>query len=271
MKPYINLMLVAISSSMLFATCKKENLSPNNSEELVPVSIEFDNIVGGQNLFLNAVNYTNAAGEQFNISLLQYFISNIKLRKTDGTFFTVNPDSSYFLIRENDPSTRFAKFKAPAGDYNQLTFVLGVDSLRSTMDISKRTGVLDPSGGMEDGMYWGWNSGYIFFKMEGISPAAPLDPTGQRKFRYHIGGFGGYSAPTINNIKTITLDLTSSGIAQARKGRNANIHLMVDILKAFNGPTDLSIGANPSVMFSDYSVNIANNYTAMFFHDHTEN
>nr|MBP7558509.1 hypothetical protein [Chitinophagaceae bacterium] len=104
-----------------------------------------------------------------------------------------------------------------------------------------------------------------------ISPAAPVDPTGQRKFRYHIGGFGGYSAPTISNIKTITIDLTASGNAQARAGRNSNIHLMVDVLKAFNGPTTLSIGANPTVMFSDYSVNIANNYVSMFYHDHTEN
>lgn len=272
MRSYMKLFLVAVSSSMLFATCKKESLPPNNNtEELVPMSVEFDNIVGGQNLFLNTVNYTNAAGEQFNVSLLQYFVSNIKLRKTDGTYYTVNQDSSYFLVRESDPATRFARFSAPAGDYNQLSFVLGVDSLRSTMDISKRTGVLDPSGGMDDGMYWGWNSGYIFFKMEGISPAAPVDPTGQRKFRYHIGGFGGYSAPTINNIKTITIDLAASGIAQARKGRNANIHLMVDVLKAFNGPATVSIAANPSVMFSDYSVNVANNYTSMFYHDHTEN
>ena len=65
------------------------------------------------------------------------------------------------------------------------------------MDVSQRTGVLDPSGAGAD-MYWTWNSGYIFFKMEGTSPAA----TGMgNSFMYHIGGFGGYSAPTINNIK----------------------------------------------------------------------
>ena len=92
MKSYINLILITVSTSVLFATCKKEGLPPDNSEELVPVSIEFDNIVGGQNLFLNVVNYTNTTGEQFNISLLQYFISNIKLRKTDGTEYTVNQD-----------------------------------------------------------------------------------------------------------------------------------------------------------------------------------
>lgn len=262
--------LAAILSTMLFAACKKEKVTAPDTT-LTSMSVEFDNIAGGQNLLLNAVNYTNAAGEQFNVSLLQYYISNIRLRKTDGAYYTVDPDSSYFLINESDPATRFARFKIPVGDYNQLQFVLGVDSLRSTMDISKRTGVLDPSGGHDNSMYWGWNSGYIFFKMEGISAAAPSDPTGQHKFRYHIGGFGGYAAPTINNIKTITIDLTRSGIAQARAGRNANIHLMADILKVFNGSTTLSIAANPTVMFSDYSVNIANNYASMFYHDHTEN
>ena len=270
MKLYRNLLFVAISTSMLFATCKKESHDAP-SHGLVPLSVEFDNIVGGQNLLLNAVNYTNTAGEAFNISMLQYYISNIKLRKTDGTLYTIDQDSSYFLIKEGDPATHTAAFKVPSGDYDQLSFVVGVDSLRSTMDISKRTGVLDPSAGHDDGMYWGWNSGYIFFRMEGISPAAPLDPSGQRKFRYHIGGFGGYSAPTINNIKTITLDLKPSGIVQAREGRTANIHLMVDVLKVFNGSTTLSIAANPTVMFSDYSVRIADNYSGIFYHDHTEN
>ncbi|RYY52419.1 MAG: hypothetical protein EOO09_21490 [Chitinophagaceae bacterium] len=267
----IHYSIIALITSASIVSCSKDRTTKNNDGQLTDMSVEFDNIVGGQNLFLDAVSYTNAAGEQFTVSRLQYFISNIKLRKTDGTEFAVNPDSSYFLIKENDPATRFARFKAPAGDYNQLSFVIGVDSLRNTMDISKRTGVLDPSAGMEDGMYWGWNSGYIFFKMEGTSPAAPVDPTGQRKFRFHIGGFGGYSAPTLNNVKTVTIDLSASGNALARSGRNSNIHLMVDILKALNGSNNISIAANPSVMFGEASVTVANNYVNMFYHDHTEN
>ncbi|MCG2617011.1 hypothetical protein LZZ85_22135 [Terrimonas sp. NA20] len=270
MKTYQQILLLCISSSMLFATCKKEKIE-QPLEEPVSGTVEFDNIIGGQNLLLNTVNYSNASGEQFNITLLQYYISNISLRKTDGSVYTVNQDSSYFLVRENDPSTRFARFKIPAGDYDQLSFVIGVDSLRSTMDISKRTGVLDPAGGHDDGMYWGWNSGYIFFKMEGISPSAPVDPSGQRKFRYHIGGFGGYSAPTINNIRKVTIDLKASGIMQARHGRTPNIHLMADILKVFNGANTLSIATNPTVMFSDYSTKVSANYSSLFYHDHTEN
>lgn len=269
------IMLAITTAAILFlsSACKKDtaDTTGNNNAATATLSVEFDNIVGGMNLQLNTGSYTNNSGETYSVNLLQYYISNISVKKADGTVYTVPQDSSYFLIKESDPATRFAKVKVPEGEYSSLTFTLGVDSLRSTMDISKRQGVLDVAGGMEDGMYWGWNSGYIFFKMEGIAEAAPLDPSGQHKYRYHIGGFGGYSAPTINNLKTITIDLTAGGVAKARTGRESNIHLMVDIAKVFNGPNTLSIAANPTVMFSAYSVNIANNFTGLFRHDHTEN
>jgi hypothetical protein len=249
---------------LIFSACKKDSIATDSSK--ATLSIQFDNIAGDKNLQLNTGNYSNEAGEQFNVSLLQYFISNIKVKTTTGVEYIVPQDSSYFLISENN--LQFVKIKVPQGDYASISFVLGIDSLRSTMDIDKRTGVLDPSGGHDDGMYWGWNSGYIFFRLEGISPVAPPDPTGQRKFRYHIGGFGGYSAPTINNIRTISIDLTAGGIAKVRAGREPNIHLMVDVLKVFKGA---SIAANPTVMFSEFSGKIANNFLGMFHHDHTEN
>jgi hypothetical protein len=256
---------------MLVSSEKVSKHSNLHQEIKAPLSIEFDHIVGDQQLQLNTGMYTNAAGDTFTVSHLQYFVSNIKLQKADGTEYTVPQDSSYFLIRESVPEARFAKLNIPEGEYSSLSFVLGVDSLRSTMDINQRKGALDPSGSMDDGMYWGWNSGYIFFKMEGISPQAPLDPSGQRKFRYHIGGFGGYSAPTINNIRTITLDLTNGGIARVKSGRKSNIHLLVDIAKVFAGPSPVRIANNSTVMFSAFSARIADNYTTMFHHDHTEN
>lgn len=262
--------LTTILLSVLMAACAKKDPGYNSSIKST-LSIEFDNIAGGQNVQLNTGAYKTVAGDDLSITLLQYFISNIRLTNADGTVYVVPQDSSYFLIKENDAASRFAKVQVPEGEYTSISFVLGVDSLRSTMDISQRKGVLDPSGGMEYGMYWGWNSGYIFFKMEGISPQAPVDPSGQKKFRYHIGGFGGYSAPTINNIKTITIDLKAAGTAKVRGGKTSNVHLMVDVLKMFSGASTVSIASNPTVMFSAYSVNIANNFPGMFRHDHTEN
>ncbi|RAJ33490.1 MbnP family protein [Pedobacter cryoconitis] len=255
----------------VISACSKKNDAQPVSANKATLSLQFDNIVGDRNLQLQTGTYKNASGEQFSIQLLQYFISNIKVKTKDGQEFIVPQEESYFLVKESDGASQFCKVKVPEGDYQTLTFTLGVDSLRNTMDITKRTGVLDPTGGMDNGMYWGWNSGYIFFKMEGTSEQAPVDPTGVRKFRFHIGGFGGYSAPTFNNIKTVTVDLSAAGIARVRGGRESNVHFLVDVMKMFNGKTNISIAANPQVMFSNYSVNVANNFSSMFYHDHTEN
>lgn len=267
---------------LLLAACSKSEDSAPEFEEtnLAPLSVEFDNIVGERTLVLNNAGspYRNAAGEAFTISKLQYFISNIKVTTAEGRSYTVNPDSSYFLINGADKGTRFTKVRVPEGDYVGLSFIVGVDSLRSTMPIDKRTGVLDPAagGGMEDGgMYWGWNAGYIFFKMEGksdvVSNDASGDPTGNKQFKYHIGFFGGYSAPTLNNIKVINVDLRTAGIAKVRKDRQSNIHLFVDVMKVFNGRNAFKIQDNPNVMFSDFSAKIAGNFLDFFRHDHTEN
>lgn len=263
-------LLLPLLGILLATACKKEKVPPTGNE-LAPLSVEFDNTIGGTNLYLNSYEYTNAAGEQFTVSLLQYYVSNFKFYKADGTAYLIPQDSSYFLIKEADLESRFATFHVPEGDYTKLVFTLGVDSLRSTMDIDRRTGVLDPSGGMDEGMYWGWNSGYIFFKFEGLSESAPIDGSGQKKFRYHIGGFGGYSAPTINNIKEITIDLSAAGPARVRQDRNSNIHLMADIGKVLSGGHTISIAAHPTVMFSEFSTQLADNYANMFTHDHTEN
>lgn len=267
--------------TLFFAACSKKNDPDPAFDEanLAPFSLEFDNIVGDRTLSFNntASLYTNAAGEKFSVSNVQYFISNIKVTTTRGNSYTVPQEKSYFLINGSDKATRFCKVEVPEGDYATVTFTLGVDSLRSTMDVSKRTGVLDPAAGGHDmnGMYWGWNAGYIFFKLEGnsalISDDANGDPTGKKQFKYHIGGFGGYSAPTINNIKTVTLSLSAGGIAKVRQGRQSNVHLLVDLMKVFNGKNAFSIAAHPNVMFSDYSLSVAGNLVEMFRHDHTEN
>ncbi|HNP53016.1 MAG TPA: hypothetical protein PKK69_00295 [Ferruginibacter sp.] len=250
-----------------FSSCKKSETSEYNSNVKAPLSIEFDNVVGSSDLQLNTGSYTNGSGETFNVTKLKYYISNIVLTRTDGSVYTVPQDESYFLIDESDESTHEPELNVPEGEYKTLQFVLGVDSLRNTMDVSHRTGVLDPTGVGAD-MYWTWNSGYIFFKMEGNSTAAPAP---MNMFMYHIGGFGGYTSATINNIKTITLDLTARGVPKVKTGKSTNVHLFVDVMKMFDAGSHVSIAANSMVMFDPYSTTIANNYTTMFKHDHTEN
>jgi hypothetical protein len=257
--------LISILSIVLILTsCDDDDAVPQGAGQL---TIEFDNRVGEENLELNT-DYTNSNGETFRLSKLNYYISNIKLKTNDGKEFVVPQDSCYFLIIENeDESQAITLSNIPAGDYNQITFTIGVDSLRSTMDVSKRQGVLDPAQG-HDGMYWTWNSGYIFFKMEGTSPVAPVDQG--NKFYYHIGGYGGYETPSLNNIREKTIDM-GNAIAQVRTNKYPEVHLHVDVLEFFKTPTTITIAEHSLVMFGDYSKVVSGNYVNMFEFDHVHN
>ncbi len=257
--------LILITISILIPSCKKDDTPIYTASVKAPLSIEFDNIAGSLDLQLNTGSYTNAVGESFKVTKLKYYVSNFRLTKTDGTNYTVPQDSSYFLIDEG--ITNDVKLNVPEGEYTSLSFVVGVDSLRNTMDISRRTGVLDPTGLAEE-MYWGINSGYIFLKFEGTSDAVV---SATHAFQYHVGGFGGYTTSSTNNLRTITLNLTARGTPKVQSGKLTNIHLMVDILKMLNGSTNISFAATSSILSPLPGVPLADNYINMFRHDHTEN
>lgn len=231
--------------------------------------IAFDNVAGTSDLKLKTGTYQNALGESFTITKFNYFVSNIRLRKADGSEYVVPQDSSYFLIQEEKPSSQSITLSnLPTANYTGLTFTIGVDSLRSLADISKRTGVLDP--GLNDGMYWEWNSGYIFMKLEGTSAVAPAAQN--NAFFYHVGGFGGgYNGKkTINNLRTVTLSFQNDA-ARVQPGSIPLILLKTDALSVFNGSTKLSIAQHSSVMFDPYSTNIADNYAQMFRYAQLQN
>lgn len=261
--------LFALCAIMLsFSACKdKEKTDPAPDTTLGKLTLSMSHKVGTADLNFDT-DYTNALGETMRFSMFNYFISNVKLVKEDGQLHVFNQDSSYFCIRHENGKNTYSVVlnNLPVGKYRDLEFTIGVDSLRSASDISKRQGVLDPAAGAS-GMYWAWNSGYIFVKCEGTSPQIAADTLGNRRFRYHIGGFGGFSSRTINNIKTVRLSLGSAGVEV--KGRQTlEAMIDVDVMKIFNGPTNISVAERPTVMFNPFSVNVANNYVNMFKLEH---
>lgn len=268
----VNSAFFALVCLCLMTSCSESGDTPkpvSSETEGGRLRIEFDNVVGDKNLVLNGVTYKNASDEDFIVTKFNYFISNIKLVKADGSVFVVPQDSSYFLIKEDTKASQFVTLSnVPLGDYKSAEFMVGVDSARNTAPIEKRTGVLDPSGSMmDDGMYWAWNSGYIFVKLEGSSSKGnPVNG----KFYYHIGLFGGYSEKTVNNTRLIKVpfgDLT----ATVSEKESPEVHLLVDVLKVFDGQaTNIKIAEYNSIMGGQpiKSQEIANNYVSMFTLDH---
>lgn len=249
--------LLSILCSCLFLTsCSNDTISPITKKG-GSVILTINNVIGNQNLEFDKT-YSIASGEKYTIKKLKYYISNIQFMKSDGSVTTVQQDSSYFLVDESNSASMVLSLpQVEIGKYLAVRLIIGVDSAKSMAPLEKRIGVLDMSGLGQD-MYWTWNQGYIFFKMEGIftdSSAANDDYT------YHIGGFGN-NGSSLNNIKMITIPLGSTE-CEVSEGKKLTINLIADISKVFNGKKEITILDHPIITFSPFSTDIADNYSAM--------
>jgi hypothetical protein len=125
---------------------------------------------------------------------------------------------------------------------------LGVDSLHNCS--GAQSGALAP----ENGMFWAWNTGYIFLKMEGTAPASKQP---DHLLEYHIGG---YRTPN-NAIRTVTLPFKAPLLLGERPSR---LTLEADVAQLFKSPTVVDFEKLSSVTDFHHATMIADNYTTMW-------
>ncbi|HEX7458919.1 MAG TPA: MbnP family protein [Ginsengibacter sp.] len=235
------LVLLGICSSFQQKKIFNQNISAS-------VKIIFINNVKGNKIVLNDSLYANPFGEKYNITKLRYYVSNIELKKANNFFKEKN---SYHLIDESEPGSKVINLSLPEGNYNQLQFLLGVDSLHNVS--GAQTDDLDPA----KDMFWTWNSGYVMAKMEGNSPASNQV---NNKFEYHIGGFSGPN----NVIKEIHLNFPGNTFHFAANKRY-EIIINADIDAWWQNPHDIKISEHANITSpGENAKNISDNYANMF-------
>lgn len=245
----------AFCLSTLFScqTTTESPVEPKETKTTGSLAIKFDNVVGNQDLKRNSPYINPVTNEDFQVYTCNYFISNIKLKTSEGKEYVVPQDESYFLVSEGSEESQTIKIdKVPFGTYSEITFTIGVDSTRSAAGLSNPTkGLLS---GINQGMYWSWNTGYIFFMFEGTSSLLKGNHQDGEDFMYHIGGYSG----SINNIrkKTFTLGATTAVVSDTK---TPEVLFKTDLMKVFNGKNQLRIAKNSVVMFDPYSVAIMAN------------
>ena len=219
----------------------------------MPLRLHFGNVVNDKPIVLDNATYKNALGQTYTVSNLKYYISNIKLHTPSGQILS---DSGYYLIRKDDPASLDVTLKnVPAGAYDKLTFMIGVDSLHNCS--GAQSDALDPV----NGMFWTWNTGYIFFKLEGKSNVSK-NPGGI--YEYHIGG---YREPN-NTIRSVTIDLPATRTEGKTVHDIQEINIAADIAKMIDGAQPLDMAKYNSVTDYHNAAMIADRYRQMFSLDH---
>lgn len=167
-------------------------------------------------------------GDQLTFTMFKYYVSNIRLKKEDGTWWS-QPES-YFLVDFSQPATtQLNLVNVPTGNYTEISYVMGVDSTRNVS--GAQAGALSTT----HGMFWSWNTGYIHLKAEGTSPQS----TNGNAFTYHLGGFSG-----ANNIVTLKNENFGTEKLIVNTSSNGKVKLGVDVAKLFTNTGSVSVLAN---------------------------
>jgi hypothetical protein len=263
-----NFLISLLALGLFFIACTKDTKTQPAAEETPPatttpgdppsLTISFQAVANGQSLTITKGSYTNTSNDKFTITRLDYYITNVRLKKDDGSVFTEK--ESYHLIRHSKNETTFSISAIPAGNYTSIEFLIGVDSLRNIS--GSQTGALDPT----NGMFWDWTTGYKFFVMEGVYSSSATATIGQQEYALHVGGFSG----PYKCLQTCSLNFSQPLKASNNGKVKISFNTVVD--EVFTNPKKIGFDyyyANTGslAIFQEISVN----YRDMFVIDKTEN
>jgi hypothetical protein len=191
------------------------------------LALYFHPFVGLEPLVLNQTLYPNPGGEgRFKVRDFQFFLSNVRLVSAAGAYVE---SESYHLVRfdREEPVFVIMLHGVPRRKYERIEFGIGVDPAANKSLASR--GDLDPNSRMA----WTWEVGYKFVLFEGTlqhgDASSPLV--------YHVG--------FDENYRPISIELHR----QLLEARPARLDFRVDLLRLFQGSTNVDMIALPSVKF----------------------
>lgn len=263
MKTILKLLPILLLTGLLACKKDKKNDPETNDDHEHPVEtgslkFNFENMVDTNELVFGK-KYVTAFGDTFKISKFNYYISHIVVTKADNSTFT--EPNSFHLVKHSSPATSVITLaNVPVGSYKSVSFMIGVDSTNNVS--GPQSGDLDPV--VASDMYWSWNTGYIFVKLEGSSPSSG-DPN--KDLTFHIGGGGGANKAQ----RSVTLNFGTS-TADVSTAVTPLVHLAVDAAEIFKTPTTINLATDFYTMGPGPNAKkYADNYMDMIHFEHVHN
>jgi hypothetical protein len=157
-----NLILSAFLLFFIFSACNN-NEDPKPGEKTGQLRIDIVHTVDGNPLVTNQLIYVNAASNEYLVTEVQWFISDLRLIKPSGDVVPYNYNEGIFYVDTDIAETFYINpdFKLPAGDYKGIAFTFGFSE---EQNISNR--FVNPP---ESFMFWPeyLGGGYHYMKLNG--------------------------------------------------------------------------------------------------------
>jgi hypothetical protein len=140
------------------------------------INLNFDFNVDGKEFKKNEV-YTNTKGIKFKVTRFEFYMCGFELNeKSLENYLLVDGDYKIYTLGEHDIK-----------ELNNIRMSFGVKIEDNLGKDPNFYGIFHPLGPKDPSMHWGWNAGYRFWAIEGLS-----DPDGDgqfdKSFQYHVLG-----------------------------------------------------------------------------------
>lgn len=150
----------AAISIMSLSACKNDVEQPVSQD--AQVTVDFNLKWQGSDFIMQDVYYDNY-GNRVRVDKFMNYVSMLTLVKDDGTEVMVRDFSLLDFFNDNKISAT-----VPAAKYTHLKFGLGIPSAyNKDQDPAQYPSSSPLSVAGSQGMFWSWNTGYIFVKFEG--------------------------------------------------------------------------------------------------------
>lgn len=236
----------ALSAGLILWSCDKKDDADDTkttTEEKAELSLHVNHSFGTQPFSLNT-NFTLSTGEIVKFSTAQFYISGIQLMDDDQNVTSFADE--YLLIDPTFTHQHIADLDVQ--HYHMVMLNIGVDA---TTNAGKQPTDFEDGHSLApqlNNMWWSWNAGYIFYKLEG-EVDRDGDGTFDDSFLYHIG--------TDNNIIAKQTMLHTTVVA----GGELEIEMEVDYAK-FLDNVNLTTELEARMMPMDLVAKIATNTSA---------
>jgi hypothetical protein len=210
---------------LLFSCSNDDETTPAAETGQIAFQLFFD--VDGDAILFDSICHVNAAGNEYEVTTLQFILSDFRFHRADQTYYA---DTNAFYVDARDPDfTGFTVENIPSGTYTSMSFTLGLDS------VLNQTGRL-PNTMEFVGMAWpdAMGGGYHFMKLEG-------------HFRdgANLPGFAMHLGMTMNRIRyafsvPVTVD-----------GNTTTMALSMNVNQWFESPEVYDFDVDPNYSMGD--------------------
>jgi hypothetical protein len=240
------LILTACCLALLLASCKKKEDDQGNPSP-VSMALQFELYDSGNPLVLDSLMYVTSLGNQYMVTDVQYFISDVVFHMHGGkNIYVTDGDSIHYGDARIASTSTWSIDNTvfPAGDYDSISFTFGMNAQRN-----RSNRYSDPP---ERDMFWPdiLGGGYHYMKLnmkwKNDTMQEPMP------FMFHLGIGQIYSSPT-PTVDSITgyvqnffdVNLPSSSFT-LESGHICTVVIRMNIERWFDGNNAFDFASYPN-------------------------